>query len=506
MSIDLSDAYARLAERGYEYGPAFQGLVALWRRGQELFAEVAAPDEAGDIGTMGMHPAVLDAVLHAAGLAIDTSQTMLPFCWRGVVLHAGGAGRVRARIEVLGHDELSVDVADAAGSPVLTARSLTTRPITADGIGHGPLEAVWTPITLNHNMIDPDQAVVWECPAAHDDVVGAVHEATRAALGVLQDWLAEEHAGTLVVSTRGAVGLPGEGVSDLATAAVWGLVRSAQAENPGRIILLDTDGTVDAAALVDAGEPQLVVRAGKAHAARLASAPALLVPPAGAWRLAAGGDGTLENLAIRSCPEVEAPLRAGQVRVAVTAVGVNFRDVLATLGMYPGHAPVLGAEGAGVVVETGPGVSGFTVGDAVMGLMTGTGPLAVADQQLLAPVPECWSLEQAAGVSVAFLTALYALTDLAGCAPGNRCSCTPAPAGWAWRPYNWLATSGPTSLSPPARLNGARCAPWVLTTITSAIPEPSTSRTNSWPSPRAAASTSCWTPWPVSSWTRRSGC
>ncbi|MGZ2839677.1 alcohol dehydrogenase catalytic domain-containing protein, partial [Pseudomonas aeruginosa] len=80
-----------------------------------------------------------------------------------------------------------------------------------------------------------------------------------------------------------------------------------------------------------------------------------------AWRLAVGGDGTLENLVIRGCPEVEAPLRAGQVRVAVTAVGVNFRDVMAALGMYPGQAPVLGAEGAGVVVETGPDVTGVAV-------------------------------------------------------------------------------------------------------------------------------------------------
>ncbi|BCI79224.1 hypothetical protein MTY66_08490 [Mycolicibacterium sp. TY66] len=423
-SVDLSGGYARLGERGYEYGPAFQGLIALWRCGPELFAEVAAPDDAGAADTMGIHPAVLDAVLHAAGLASDTTQTMLPFCWRGVTLHAGGAGRVRARITVLGDDELSVDVADHAGSPVLTVRALTTRPITADQLpaaADGPLEVLWTPISLSHKPepADRDRVVVWEYTSADDDVVGAVHAGTCAALEVLQDWLADERAGTLVVSTRGAVGLAGEDVGDLAAAAVWGLVRSAQAENPGRIMLLDTDGTVDPTKLVAAGEPQLVVRSGKVHAARLASAPALLVPPEGAWRLAVGGDGTLENLAIRPCPEVEAALPAGQVRVAVAAVGVNFRDVMAALGMYPGQAPVLGAEGAGVVVETGPGVSGIAVGDAVMGLMAGTGPVAVVDEQLLTMVPEGWSLEQAAGVSVAFLTALYGLLDLAGIAAGE---------------------------------------------------------------------------------------
>ena len=117
-SVDMSRGYERLAARGYDYGPAFQGLVAVWRRGPELFAEVAAPGEAGvQVDTMGIHPAVLDAVLHAGGLAVDTAQTMLPFCWRGVSLYAGGAGRVRARITPTGDDAVSIAVADTAGLP-----------------------------------------------------------------------------------------------------------------------------------------------------------------------------------------------------------------------------------------------------------------------------------------------------------------------------------------------------------------------------------------------------
>ena len=81
----------------------------------------------------------------------------------------------------------------------------------------------------------------------------------------------------------------------------------------------------------------------------------MLELPAGGWRLAAGGGGTWRiGGAARAAP-VE--LGAGQVRVAVAAVGVNFRDVLVALGMYPGGGE-LGAEGAGVVTEVGPGVDG----------------------------------------------------------------------------------------------------------------------------------------------------
>ena len=103
-------------------------------------------------------------------------------------------------------------------------------------------------------------------------VVGAVHGGTHVVLGVLQSWLAGDRAGVLVVQTRGAVGLAGEDVTDLAGAAVWGLVRSAQSENPGQVVLIDTDAEMDQdtlAGLLATAEPQLVVRAGVAHGARL---------------------------------------------------------------------------------------------------------------------------------------------------------------------------------------------------------------------------------------------
>ena len=100
----------------------------------------------------------------------------------------------------------------------------------------------------------------------------------------------------------------------------------------------------------------------------------------------------------------------------MAAVGVNFRDVLVALGMYPGDAP-LGAEGAGVVVETGPGVIGLSVGDPVMGLLGVVGSEAVVDQRLVIPVPSGLSLVKAAVLPLVYLTALYGLSALAGDAP-----------------------------------------------------------------------------------------
>ncbi|HEY2501283.1 MAG TPA: acyltransferase domain-containing protein, partial [Mycobacterium sp.] len=375
-AVDVTDAYQRLAARGYEYGPVFQGLQAMWRLGNEVFAEVALPEVAGaKIGDFVIHPVLLDAALHAMGVAGEQAETMLPFSWQGVCLHAAGASRGRVRITPVGVAAVSVDLADGAGLPVLSVRELVVRPVSAAQLsataapraGGGLLEVMWSPVSLARNAIG-DDVVVWEPSSGSDGVVGSVYAATHEVLRVLQSWLAGDESGVLVVLTRGAVGLAGEDVTDLAGAAVWGFVRSAQAEHPGRVVLVDSDGSLDVAEVIGCGEPQLVVRSGVVHAPRLApvGAGAVLELPAGGWRLAAGEGGTLEDLVVQSCPHVG--LAAGQVRVAVAAVGVNFRDVLVALGMYPGGGE-LGAEGAGVVVEVGPGVPGLAVGDAVMGLL-----------------------------------------------------------------------------------------------------------------------------------------
>ena len=425
VPVDVTGAYDGLAGRGYGYGPAFRGLRAVWRREAEIFAEVELPQHAGAPSGFGIHPVLLDAALHALGVADERAEAVLPFSWQGVCLYAAGASRVRVRLAPVGTGAVAVELADPSGLPVLSVRELITRPVSAEQLsaarpgGGELLEVVWSPASLPGNDVG-GEVVVWEPPAAGGGVA-SVYAATHAALGRLQSWLTGAEAGVLVVLTRGAVGLAGEESPDLAGAAVWGLVRSAQAEHPGRIVLVDSDGSLDLEAVIGCGEPQVVVRGGVAHQARLkpvSARPLLRLPdPPAAWRLAAGEGGTLENLAVQSCPQVE--LAAGQVRVAVAAAGVNFRDVLVALGMYPGAAQ-LGAEGAGLVTEVGPGVTELAVGDTVLGILGLTGSEAVVDRRLVVRVPQGWSLVQAAGVPVVFLTAYYGLSVLAGLRAGQR--------------------------------------------------------------------------------------
>ncbi|GAA3411325.1 SDR family NAD(P)-dependent oxidoreductase [Streptosporangium vulgare] len=277
---------------------------------------------------------------------------------------------------------------------------------------------------------------------------------TGRVLALVRDWLAEERLADarLVLVTRGAVATEAGQDADPVQAAVWGLVRSAQTEHPGRLVLVDTDdGSADLLptapsspppsspptallAALATGEPQLALRGGAVRVPRLARATtpspgSLLLPgedfsPVSGrgvpWRLGVVRRGTLDGLALRPCPEVDGPLAPGQVRVSVRAAGVNFRDVLGALGHYPGDPGLPGLEAAGTVIEVGRGVTGIAPGDRVMGVFSGAfGPVAVTDRRAVAPIPTGWTYARAAATPIAYLTAYHALVELAGLRRGE---------------------------------------------------------------------------------------
>ena len=153
-AIEVADGYERLAAHGYGYGPAFRGLTAVWARGDELFAEVQLPEQAGGVAGFGVHPALLDAALHAAVVAERDAELVLPFSWQGVSLHAAGASAVRARIApARSLNAISIELADGLGLPVLSVRAMVARPVNAQQLRaalprSGPdrlFEVIWSP-------------------------------------------------------------------------------------------------------------------------------------------------------------------------------------------------------------------------------------------------------------------------------------------------------------------------------------------------------------------------
>jgi acyl transferase domain-containing protein/acyl carrier protein len=140
VPADLADFYPALAQAGLSYGPVFQGLRAAWRLGEELFAEVALPEGTPAAG-FGVHPALLDAALHAIALdppGADHEGPMLPFAWADVEVYAVGATAARVRVAPSAAGEgLSVLLADGAGRPLASVGSLVLRPLPAAGLDAG---------------------------------------------------------------------------------------------------------------------------------------------------------------------------------------------------------------------------------------------------------------------------------------------------------------------------------------------------------------------------------
>ena len=301
--VVVEGAYDLLEERGYGYGPSFQGLTAAWKRGNEVFAEVALPEPAASTASAyGLHPALLDIAMHADLLGDPGGATLLPFVWNGVTLHAAGASVLRVRIERLNGDEVSaIEVADSEGRPVATIDSLVSRPVrrelTASSEVDGSLlKIAWPPVSVPQSdaavvavgrgrvgvaatyagfadltaAIDRGEPVpsliTLTVPERTGDVPEAARENAAWLLAELQAWLADARFGItkLAVVTQDAVPA-GESTVDVTQGLLWGLARGAQAEHPGRVFVVDADADTTAAsvaAVVASGEPEAAIRDG----------------------------------------------------------------------------------------------------------------------------------------------------------------------------------------------------------------------------------------------------
>jgi acyl transferase domain-containing protein/NADPH:quinone reductase-like Zn-dependent oxidoreductase/NADP-dependent 3-hydroxy acid dehydrogenase YdfG/acyl carrier protein len=445
--IDVSEAYPELAGRGYEYGPAFRGLRAVWRRGAEVFVQAVLPEQMkADASRFCLHPVLLDAILHGigvGGILAESELTRLPFEWEGLSLHAVGASRLRARITLVGDDTVAITLMDSRGALVGRIDSLALLGISAsrllmsnaaDDTVYGLDWVALPPSDGSAGDVATENVTVLRCPSTIADSA-AFTDGTRRTLAYVldrvQNWLSSDthdDDGRLVVLTRGAIAVDScENVADLGQAAVWGLLRSAQTENPGRILLADVDDWASAdvavAEITSRDESQVAFRNGVCFAPRLVRTERIdgaELVDVGTWRLATLGNGTLDsgNIALRPWPESKLPLGPGQVRLGLRCSGVNFHDVLTVLG-HPSDYDV-GVEGSGVVLEVADDVLDFTPGHRVMGQFFGAGPVAVVDHRRIACVPSGWSYAQAAAVPAVFLTAYYALAHAARVTAGER--------------------------------------------------------------------------------------
>ncbi|KIE26574.1 polyketide synthase [Streptomyces sp. MUSC 125] len=350
--VDVS--YETLADHGYHYGAVFQGLQRMWRHNDHVYAEVALPTEPD---AYAVHPALLDATLHAAlmGQVLpDDGRVRLPYAWEGATLHASGASTLRVAVTTAGDNAIRLRAADGAGLPVAEVASLAMLPADLTDLGaqavnrDSLLRLAWTPApsadavpptglsllgddpfglrsattrTGVHwreftelSAVPDDSSDVVVCLEGDDtpDLPAAARATLYRALDLLRAWASDDRfaeARLVVVTRRAVMTEHGDHVPDLAAAPLWGLLRCAQNENPGRLVLVDVDDRSLAAlpSALAGDATQFALRAGHVLVPRLARSVAeggsgpepLSRWDTGGTVLITGGTGTLGRLFAR---------------------------------------------------------------------------------------------------------------------------------------------------------------------------------------------------------------
>ncbi len=254
--LDLEELEDRLVSSGLEYGPSFQGLRAAWRDGEDLLAEAVLDErEAAQAGSFGVHPALLDAVLHTLAVleppgGEGDGVPRLPFCWNDAMLIGASPQRLRVRFSPSSGDSFSLAIADGDGEPVghvgsLTVRAAATAPeAPGTGAADGAFKVSWVDGThavgeaaggqpqlfcIGERVgaalrgagvsceVHPDLEAFAEAYASSTatgclllDASGGVEEleaSLQGTLGVMQAFLADDRldTATLAVVTEGAV-------------------------------------------------------------------------------------------------------------------------------------------------------------------------------------------------------------------------------------------------------------------------------------------------------------
>jgi NADPH:quinone reductase-like Zn-dependent oxidoreductase/short-subunit dehydrogenase len=364
------------------------------------------------------------------GLGGDATRLLYTLGWHEVPLPAssGGAGNAIGNWLIAGFEELAANVpgcisfdrASISVDPEPLGRLLAQ----ADERGMPFSGIVWRSTGPGAGESSAESLARLEMEIAH--LLSAVHTLQ----GLQTDGAGKLPGGLWIITERAVATESGEPV-DPVQAALWGLGRTIVNEEPAlRCRLVDCDGSEQAVQLL-AGllgepgppleEPELALRQGKFLASRLlqwSRSGHLAVPRATDYVLAPTERGAIDNLRLAEA-EVPPP-DDGYVQVRVDAAGLNFRDVLNVLGLYPGDPGPIGGDFSGIVTQLGSGVTGLEVGQRVFGFMQG----AFASRfnvpvQLLAPVPDGVSAVAAATIPAAALTARLAF-DWAQLKPGDR--------------------------------------------------------------------------------------
>jgi acyl transferase domain-containing protein/NADP-dependent 3-hydroxy acid dehydrogenase YdfG/SAM-dependent methyltransferase/acyl carrier protein len=398
--IDLDALYLRFAKAGLAYGPSFRVLRSLAGGGQMAVGDLP-PGRAG----WRLDPCILDAAWQslAAALPEDSTEARVPagvdrFVWIG-------GTPAKSILHLRAPDRANVTLIDSDGKVVAWCEGLrlatVARPadaVLSDTVWQDVPPGTETPTWIDcRNDADPETAC-WR-----------VLSAFRAA--------GEGNARLAVLARRATTA--GDTVPLPAQAALVGLVASLAQERPElRPLLLDLDGDAPPAVPASGDHTVLACHGGKLLAPQLVARP-LAANPGPPFSLARASSNTLDDLSWASVPR-RTP-NAGEVEIEIATAGINFRDVMNLLGVYPGDGGAPGVECAGTITAVGGGVTGVAAGDTVVAIAPACfASHVIADANLVCRIPLSLDWRQVAAQPVALLTARLALDDVARLRKGQR--------------------------------------------------------------------------------------
>ncbi len=441
----VKELYARFARQGLQFGKAFQTISAYHIGKTEVWALL---NTKLSLEGHAAHPLLIDGGLQASviGLKNENKDPMLPIGIEQCIYYHDLPEEVWVRV-LQNHsdgEKANADLYfyDSAGTLLLTLNGLQSRRATMAQLANllhpkiaEPLIPFWQAVTpdTEHDSIDKIHGSLpktWQ-------VAGACDKERTVLAEVLQ--LTDNcDAVIYVCANRPALNLAGQVLGYLQTppsmlilltqglytqqniesGCLFGLVKTALIENPElNLRLIDLDDLSTLPKALEVSEPFVACHKGRLFVHRL-----LTPTQAGRlhrsdnmpWQLAKSANNTLSGLKLQPA-ELSDALEADEIELAVKATGLNFRDVLNAMGLYPGDPGPLGGEVAGIVSRVGRKVRNIVIGDSVYGLCPGGfRQYALTKSCLLAKVPESISLAQAAGISTVYLTAYHSLIKLAG--------------------------------------------------------------------------------------------
>jgi len=438
--VDIQQLYQRFTANGIDYGSNFQTIQSLHSTGTEAIAAINVKEN--NDNRYHAYPTLLDGVFQVLAWLIeekyDLHATYLPIGADVINLYSGLGASCIAYVKLVGKgtDTITADLIlfTQSGQVLMTVAGLKAK--RAAKVAFEKLitdrkniqDWCYIPVWENYepnvdNKINDEGFIYYDARSPSAEVISS--DSANKLLTFIQSIIAtNQPVKALIIITHQAYSINGEAIL-LNQAVLNGFIKTAILEHP-ELNIRQMDIAVDEIlepllAFISkeiSNEKILAYRENHWYVARIKKERDAnevlqrLSIPLDEYRLIKDTSGMLEHLHLVKSESSE--LKADEIMLAPRAVGLNFRDVLNAMNLYPGDAGDLGADCAGVIIAVGDTVTDYKVGDEVMGISFGSlASSTITKTALITHKPIMLNFTQAASIPTIYMTSYLALVKVA---------------------------------------------------------------------------------------------